>query len=68
MNWVDLIDDSMYFGIPIIGYLQENGRYLENTQLEPDVLVYNTPEQIVKGQDDQLKAAVEELLRQIDAK
>ena len=68
VNWVDLIDDSMYFGIPVIGYRQENGRYLENTQLEPDVLVYNTPEQIVKGQDDQLKAAVEELLHQIDAK
>lgn len=66
VNWVDLIDDSMYFGIPVIGYLQENGRYLENTQLEPDVLIYNTPEQIVIGQDDQLKAAVEELLRQID--
>ena len=68
VNWVDLIDDSMYFGIPIIGYLQENGRYLENTQLEPDVLIYNTPEKIVTGEDDQLKGAVEELLRQIDAK
>lgn len=66
VNWVDLIDDSMYFGIPIIGYMQENGRYLENNQLEPDVLIYNTPEQIVKGEDAQLKAAVEELLRQLD--
>lgn len=67
VNWVDLIDDSMYFGIPVIGYRQQNGRYLENTQLEPDVLIYNTPEQIVKGEDSQLKAAVEELLRQIDS-
>ena len=68
VNWVDLIDDSMYFGIPVIGYRQADGSYLENTQLEPDILIYNTPEQIVSGEDAQLKAAVEELLREIDRK
>lgn len=68
VNWVDLIDDSMYFGIPIIGYRQADGTYLENTQLEPDILIYNTPEKVVAGEDSQLKAAVEELLREIDSK
>ena len=40
---------------------------LENQQLEPDVKVANNPETIVKGVDEQLKAAVKELLRQIDS-
>ena len=67
VNWVDLLDDSMYFGIPVIGYRTEEGYYLEDNQLEPDIYVLNTPEGIVNGEDAQLKAAVEELLREIDS-
>lgn len=66
VNWVDLQDSSVYFGIPVIGYRTAEGTYLENSQLEPDVLVYNKPEDIVNGEDAQLRAAVEELLKQID--
>ena len=39
--------------------------YLENTQLDPDIYVLNAPETIVKGEDTQLKAAVDELLKEI---
>ncbi len=66
VNWVDLQDDTMYFGIPVIGYELPDGTYLENTQLEPDVRVANTPERIAAGIDDQLRAAVETLLKDID--
>ena len=66
VNWVDLIDDSMYFGIPIIGYRTAEGTYLENSQLEPDIRVLNTPEQVAAGEDAQLKAAVKALLDEID--
>jgi tricorn protease len=41
---------------------------LENTQLEPDIKVVNTPESIVLGQDLQLKAAVDELLKELSNK
>ena len=68
VSWETLQDETMYFGIPIIGYLTENGNYLENTQLEPDIKVANNPETVVYGVDDQLKAAVKELLREIDGK
>ena len=51
----------------MIGYRTADGNYLENTQLEPDVYVLNTPEEIVNGEDAQLKAAVEELLKEIDS-
>lgn len=66
VNWETLQDPSLYFGIPIIGYRTKEGTYLENTQLEPDILVDNDPNSVVKGEDKQLEAAVKELLRQID--
>ena len=67
VNWVTLQDPSLVFGIPVIGYRTAEGNYLENTQLEPDLKVANTPEQIVAGEDAQLHEAVNLLLRQIDA-
>jgi C-terminal processing protease CtpA/Prc len=60
-------DSSLVFGIPVIGYRTAEGNYLENTQLEPDVKVYNAPESIVTGEDTQLRTAVETLLHDIDA-
>ena len=67
VNWVTLQDPSLVFGIPVIGYRTAEGNYLENTQLEPDVKIANTPEQIVAGEDAQLHEAVNVLLRQLDA-
>ena len=68
VSWETLQDPSLVFGIPVIGYRLPDGSYLENTQLEPDLKVANSPETIVKGEDTQLKAAVEELLKEIDGK
>ena len=61
-------DNTLVFGIPIIGYRLPDGSYLENTQLEPDIKIANSPEAVVKGQDTQLKTAVDELLKEIDGK
>ena len=68
VNWVRMQDPSMVFGIPVVGYQLPDGSYLENSQLEPDVYILNSPETIVKGEDTQLKTAVEELLKEIDNK
>lgn len=68
VNWVTMQDPTMVFGIPVIGYRTAEGYYLENFELEPDVKVYNTPEDIAAGEDRQLRTAVETLLRDIDAK
>ena len=67
VNWETLQDPSMYFGIPVIGYRTRDGHYLENSQLQPDFVVRNRPEDAVNGRDEQLEVAVRELLRQIDA-
>lgn len=68
VSWETLQDPTLVFGIPVIGYRLPDGSYLENTQLEPDVKVANSPETVVKGEDTQLKAAVDELLKEIDGK
>ena len=67
VNWETLQDPSLYFGIPVIGYRTRDGHYLENSQLQPDFVVRNRPEDAVNGRDEQLEVAVSELLKQIDA-
>lgn len=42
------------------------GNYMENRELQPDIKVYNTPEKSLKGEDEQLEAAVKEMLREAD--
>lgn len=66
VSWETLQDPSLVFGIPIVGYRLPDGSYLENSQLEPDVKVANSPETVVKGEDTQLRTAVEELLKELE--
>ncbi len=68
VNWVQMQDPDLIYGIPVIGYRLPDGSYLENKELESDVYVLNAPETVVKGEDTQLKAAVDELLKELDAK
>ena len=68
VNWVTMQDPTLIFGIPVVGYRTAEGNYLENTQLEPDIYVLNTPETLAKGEDTQLRVAVETLLKEIDDK
>lgn len=65
VSWERLQDPSLVFGIPVVGYRLPDGSYLENTQLEPDIKVANSPETIVAGEDTQLKTAVDELLKSL---
>lgn len=66
--WENQIDPSLVFGIPQVGVQDMKGNYLENQELQPDIVVYNTPESVLKGEDMQIEAAVKELLRQLDNK
>ena len=65
VTWETLQDPSMYFGLPVIGYRTEQGNWLENTQLEPDIKVRNTPEKMAAGVDEQLEAAVTQLMNEL---
>ncbi|MFK8011458.1 MAG: S41 family peptidase, partial [Marinicellaceae bacterium] len=62
--WERQIDPTIVFGIPMGGWRpvgDEN--FLENSQLEPDIKVNNEPGMMAVGKDQQLEAAVQELLR-----
>lgn len=65
--WERQIDPSIVFGIPQVGCMDMRGQFMENHQLEPDIKVYNTPEKYLKGEDEQLEAAVKEMLKEADA-
>ena len=65
VNWIDLQDPSMLFGVPVVGMQLADGSFLENQQLEPDILVLNDPATVVTGTDRQIEAAVTELLKQL---
>ncbi len=68
VSWETLQDPTLVFGIPVVGYKTADGSYLENKELDPDIKVANNPETVVKGEDIQLKTAVEALLKEIDGK
>ncbi|RNI31507.1 S41 family peptidase [Rufibacter latericius] len=67
--WETLIDPTMVFGIPQVGYRTlSGGKFLENAQLEPDYLVANDPALVAQGRDQQIEKAVEVLLKELPAK
>jgi C-terminal processing protease CtpA/Prc len=64
--WERLPDRVVRFGIPVMAVTSNDGRPLENLQLEPDVRVENEYDLVATGRDQQLERAVEELLRELD--
>ena len=65
VNWIDLQNPDLLFGVPVVAFRTEDGTILENTQLEPDIKVANTPEDIANGRDRQLETAVRTLLNDL---
>lgn len=68
VNWIDLQDPELLFGVPVVAFRTNEGNILENTQLEPDIKVANAPADVVRGIDAQIEAAVHSLLNDIDGK
>jgi len=62
--WETQVNPKIIFGIPQVGTMGvKEGRYLEGLQVEPDILVYDDPAATLRGEDVQLKAAVEEMMK-----
>ncbi|WP_311566772.1 hypothetical protein, partial [Porphyromonas uenonis] len=53
--------------IPAVGYRTQQGDFLENKQLEPDVQVPLDYSRVLDGHDSQLEAAVRVLLEEVKA-
>ena len=65
--WETQINPAIVFGIPQVGnWDTTDKRYIENSPIEPDILVYNDPASVLSGKDLQLEAAVREMLKEID--
>jgi len=61
--WETLQDDTLYFGIPQVGFRDEKGEFMETARIDPDIRVANDPGLVAEGRDQQIEAAVEALLK-----
>jgi Tol biopolymer transport system component/C-terminal processing protease CtpA/Prc len=65
-GWEALQDNSVRWGVPPLGVKNMQGQYLENHQTTPDIMVMNEYEKVSKGEDQQLEAAVQALLKEVE--
>jgi Tol biopolymer transport system component/C-terminal processing protease CtpA/Prc len=61
--WEGQIDPTLVYGIPMGGWRTPDGKFCENNQLEPDIRVRNEPAIMTAGRDQQIEAAVKELMK-----
>jgi tricorn protease len=61
--WERQIDQGLVFGMPMGGWKSPDGNFQENHQLEPDIKVLNDPGVVSLGRDQQIEAAVKELMK-----
>jgi tricorn protease len=61
--WERQIDPTLVFGIPMGAWRTPDGKFCENNQLEPDIKVRNEPAIMTGGRDQQIEAAVKEMMK-----
>jgi Tol biopolymer transport system component/C-terminal processing protease CtpA/Prc len=61
--WETQIDPTIYFGIPMGGWRTPDGKFGEGNQFEPDIKVRMDPAVMTAGRDQQIEAAVKELMK-----
>lgn len=61
--WENQIDPTIRFGIPMGCWRSLDGKCGENNQMEPDIMVRNEPDVMASGRDQQIEAAVKELMK-----
>ena len=61
--WENQIDPTLRFGIPMGCWRTLDGKCGENNQTEPDIRVANEPDVMAGGRDQQIEAAVRELMK-----
>ncbi len=68
MDLTHSIYDTISYRFPFLPLKNQDGKYYENMELEPDVKAFNTPSQIEHGSDNQLNVAIEEAMKLITIK
>lgn len=64
-GWETLADQNTRWGVPGVGVKNSKGQFLENMQTTPDIVVMNEYAVVIKNKDQQLEAAVAELMKSI---
>ena len=64
-GWATLPDTGIRWGAPPLGVKDPQKKFLENWQTDPDIRVANSYEQVIKGRDEQLEAAVAALIKTV---
>ncbi len=57
--------NGAWFRLPCVGWYTSDGRNMENTGAQPDILVERSPFEHLEGRDSQLERAVEELMAEL---
>jgi len=63
--WMELLNKNIKYGIPQLGAKDRVSGWFENSETVPDLLVYNSPEDVAAGRDSQLDAALDQLLKEL---
>jgi tricorn protease len=63
--WMTLLNGKIKYGIPQLGAKDRNSGWFENSETVPDILIYNTPDDMAAGRDPQLEAAVARLMKDL---
>ena len=66
--WMDLLNNDVKYGIPQLGAKDQETGWYENSEIVPDILVYNTPDDVAAGRDMQLEAAVQRIVKGLPPK
>jgi C-terminal processing protease CtpA/Prc len=62
----EMLQDGLRWGVPGVGVKDSTtGKYLENQQTEPDIKLMNEYSVVITGKDQQLEAAVAELMKAV---
>ena len=59
--------NALKWGIPQLGAKDFKTGWFENSEIVPDIPVYNTPEDVAAGRDPQLEAAIHRLLQDLSS-
>ena len=63
--WEQQIDRRLNYGVPQLGFMGRDGRFYENHEIVPDLVVRQEPAAVAAGHDPQLERGVQTLLQQL---
>ncbi|MGR5297117.1 S41 family peptidase [Vibrio mediterranei] len=64
--WETQQEPFLVFGVPQLGFKTDEGRWFENNEVIPNILVYNSPDDFASDRDHQLEVAIKEMLIELE--